>query len=50
MTYPGLPKWPQMYTTGLPVAIEQAKEIIRRTDSYFTSPRHAGNEIGRAHV
>jgi hypothetical protein len=31
----GLPKWPQMYTTGKPVTVEQAKEIIRRTDSFF---------------
>ena len=30
-----LPKWPQMYTTGKPVTVEQAKEIIRRTDSLF---------------
>lgn len=32
----GLPKWPQMYVTGKPVEVEQAKEIIRRTDSFFT--------------
>lgn len=31
----GLPKWPQMYTTGIPVSVEQAKEIIRRTDYFF---------------
>ena len=31
----GLPKWPQMWTTGKPVTSEQAKEIIRRTDSFF---------------
>ena len=31
----GLPKWPQMYTTGKPVTIEQAKEIIRRTDTFI---------------
>ncbi len=31
-----LPKWPQMYTTGKPVALDQAKEIIRRTDKFFT--------------
>ncbi len=30
-----LPKRPQMYTTGLPVSIEAALEIIRRTDSFF---------------
>lgn len=31
----GLPKWPQHYVTGAPVTVEQAKEIIRRTDSFF---------------
>jgi len=30
-----LPKWPQMLTTGRPISEEQAKEIIRRTDSFF---------------
>jgi hypothetical protein len=30
-----LPKWPQHYVTGKPVTVEQAKEIIRRTDSFF---------------
>jgi len=30
-----LPKWPQMLTAGKSVSIEQAKEIIRRTDSFF---------------
>jgi len=44
MTYPALPKWPQMYTTGRPVTLAQAKEIIRRTDTYFSSPEHAGND------
>lgn len=37
-----LPKWPQMYTTGKPVTVEQAKEIIRRTDLFFTM-LYAGN-------
>ena len=32
-------KWPQMIVTGTPVTLEQAKEIIRRTDSFF---RHGG--------
>lgn len=32
----GLPKWPQHYVTGMPVTVEQAKEIIRRTDTFFT--------------
>lgn len=30
-----LPKWPQHYVTGQPVTVEQAKEIIRRTDTFF---------------
>ena len=30
-----LPKWPQMKVSGKPVTVEQAKEIIRRTDSLF---------------
>lgn len=33
----GLPKWPQHVVTGVPVTVEQAKEIIRRTDSFFQS-------------
>lgn len=32
----GLPKWPQMLVTGVPVSEEQALEIIRRTDTFFT--------------
>lgn len=31
----GLQKWLQHYVTGESVTIEQAKEIIRRTDSFF---------------
>lgn len=31
----GLPKWPQMLVTGVPVP-DRAKEIIRCTDSFFT--------------
>jgi hypothetical protein len=31
----GLPKWPQMLTSGMPVSIDQAREIIRRTDGFF---------------
>lgn len=34
----GLPKWPQMLVTGASVTKEQALEIIRRTDSFFSSP------------
>ncbi len=30
-----LPKWPQMRVAGEPVTVDQAKEIIRRTDNYF---------------
>lgn len=33
----GLPKWPKHVVTGKPVTVEQAKEIIRRTDSFFTN-------------
>lgn len=33
--YPDLPKWPKMLVTGEPVTVEQAKEIIRRTDQTF---------------
>ena len=36
-----LPKWPLMYTTGKPVTQEQAKEIIRRTDTFFIG--YSGN-------
>ncbi len=32
----GLPKWPQMVVTGERVEMKQAKEIIRRTDTFFT--------------
>jgi len=39
-----LPKWPQMIVTGHPVTVTQAKEIIRRTDSFFVSPYFSGND------
>ncbi len=46
---PGLPKWPQMIVRGTPVTVEQAKEIIRRTDRSFTSTLsgndHATNRV-----
>jgi hypothetical protein len=32
----GLPKWPQMLVTGQPVTVDQAKDIIFRTDFFFT--------------
>jgi hypothetical protein len=32
----GLPKWPQMVVTGKTVTETQAKEIIRRTDRFFS--------------
>lgn len=32
-----LPKWPQMIVTGKPVTVENAKDIIFRTDSFLTS-------------
>ena len=31
----GLPKWPLMYVTGIPITKEQAKEIIKRTDNFL---------------
>jgi len=31
-----LPKWPQMVVSGQTVTVDQAKEIIRRTDAFFT--------------
>jgi hypothetical protein len=31
-----LPKWPQMIVTGKPVTIDQAKDIILRTDHHLT--------------
>lgn len=30
-------KWPQMLTTGEKLTVDQAKEIIRRTDDFFSS-------------
>ena len=46
---PGLPKWPQMIVRGTPVTVEQAKEIIRRTDRSFTGTLsgndHATNRV-----
>lgn len=30
-----LPKWPKMKLTGIPVSIEQAKDIISRTDKFI---------------
>jgi len=39
----GLPKWPQHYVTGVPVTVEQAKEIIRRTDTFFEGGGYGGN-------
>ena len=32
----GLPKWPQLKLTGKPVTVEQAKDIISRTDYFIT--------------
>ena len=31
-----LPKWPQMIVTGKRVTVDQAKEIIFRTDSFLS--------------
>lgn len=33
-----LNKWPQMLVTGKPVTVEQAKDIIFRTDEFLTDP------------
>lgn len=49
----GLPKWPQMYTTGVPVDLAQAKEIIRRTDVFFQyggGNNHEWNSWARAQL
>lgn len=40
----GLPKWPQMLTTGAPVTADQAREIIRRTDRFLVEG-HGGNDV-----
>ena len=43
-----LPKWPQMRVIGKPVTVEQAKEIIFRTDSFLTeSSQYAGGNNHR---
>lgn len=39
----GLPKWPQFLLSGCAISKECALEIIRRTDTYFDYPEHAGN-------
>ena len=39
----GLPKWPQMWVTGVPVGSEKALEVIRRTDTFFTH-LYGGNQ------
>lgn len=45
MLQPTLPKWPQMIVSGKSVTIDQAKEIIFRTETFFTeaSPYSGGN-------
>lgn len=45
LTDRGLPKWPQMLVTGKPVPVSVAKEIIRRTDTFFTLG-YGGNDHG----
>lgn len=30
-----LPKWPAMIVRGVPITVEQAREVIRRTDTAF---------------
>ena len=41
-----LPKWSQMIVTGKNVTVEQAKDIIFRTDYFLTDPSKysAGND------
>lgn len=48
-----LPKWPQMLVTGTTLPVEQALEIIRRTDSFFIwggGNDHAFNDQAKAFV
>jgi len=40
-----LPKWPQMIVVGKTITVEQALEIIRRTDMFFTHG-YGGNDHG----
>lgn len=40
-----LPKWPQMIVTGTKVTVEQALEIIRRTDCFFYYPEGNDSEF-----
>lgn len=42
LLYVDLPKWPQMIVTGVPLPVEYAKEVIRRTDSFFAYPHPRG--------
>lgn len=48
----GLPKWPQMIVTGADISKEQALEIIRRTDgffsNFFSNDRDFGEKVKRA--
>jgi len=47
--YPGLPKWPAMVVVGDPVTVEQAEEILIRTDglSFCSNAREAQKEFYR---
>ena len=45
----GLPKWPQMRVEGVSVTEDQAKEIIRRTDRFFSGPEYSGNDTAYIH-
>ena len=42
----GLPKWPQLIVTGKPITVDQAKDIISKTDTFLTglSPYSGGND------
>lgn len=44
MTEINLPKWPQILIRGKDVSVEQALEIIRRTDIFFDFPDYCGND------
>lgn len=48
LTELGLPKWPQMIVSGKKVTVDQAKEIIFRTEDFYTdSDTHSGGNNHR---
>lgn len=38
-------KWPQCVVTGKKLTVEQAKEVLKRTDIFFTSNWQCGNDV-----